>query len=662
MQQLNILPINVSQNVDVKDDYSVLNSTSSKDDFSQHIDLHLAKNKEVINDEKLVVDEKSDANTVKELHEQSNKKVDGKSQQSTEAELTSTDETDSANNTQEIAASGKKSEKALSAEKLGEEDQVVDESELLMSFLMKADKILVKGNSTENSKLNEMSAEQKAKYEAQLLLKSSGLVADLSGVAKALNPSVDDALEVLSESGQSAKALLGAAKNTKTNANQLNDKTLIEGESLDTEGSATESVGKLNPNMEGKAVNGNSVLNEKYALSQHKLGGESTTNIEDENKKVAETTQKSGIEQLARNELGGKVSSEINEGSDDVAQKLIQKESAQQGVMPESKNGESSNIKLTPKSAVGEQVIANVQNPLEVDAKINDKIAQLIQSKNGIENTEGGLASTIAASQNTRNDKNLSGIKLNQTSASIPVKQGDLVEPEAQLNAKSVEHLIEQGKEFNLDDTKEISHKVFSKTSADVSINSNFAEMTGRAAQTTQNIADQHVADVFNPIGSSEVSQSQKTNAQLHHETIAIFRKDFSDAVKDKVMIMISQKLQQFDITLDPPELGNMQVRVNLQGEQATVNFVVQNQQAKEALEQNMHKLKELLAEQGVDVGDANVEQQSQQSGNDANNDENSGDNHHSSVTNTAIASDAIEHNLSASMFNSSVTSVDYYA
>ena len=110
----------------------------------------------------------------------------------------------------------------------------------------------------------------------------------------------------------------------------------------------------------------------------------------------------------------------------------------------------------------------------------------------------------------------------------------------------------------------------------------------------------------------------------MHQETISIFRKDFADSIKDKVMLMISQKLQQFDITLDPPELGNMQVRVNLQGEQASVNFVVQNQQAKEAFEQNMHKLKEMLAEQGVDVGDANVEQQSHQADCDDNNEEKS--------------------------------------
>ena len=57
-----------------------------------------------------------------------------------------------------------------------------------------------------------------------------------------------------------------------------------------------------------------------------------------------------------------------------------------------------------------------------------------------------------------------------------------------------------------------------------------------------------------------------------------------------------------------------MQVRVNLQNEQAVVSFVVQNQQAKDALEQNMDKLKQLMLENGVDVGEANVKQESSDS------------------------------------------------
>ena len=51
MQQLNVLPVNVSQNIEVKDDTATSQSPTSKDDFSQHIDLHLSKNKGVSDSE-----------------------------------------------------------------------------------------------------------------------------------------------------------------------------------------------------------------------------------------------------------------------------------------------------------------------------------------------------------------------------------------------------------------------------------------------------------------------------------------------------------------------------------------------------------------------------------------------------------------------------------
>ncbi len=181
-----------------------------------------------------------------------------------------------------------------------------------------------------------------------------------------------------------------------------------------------------------------------------------------------------------------------------------------------------------------------------------------------------------------------------------------------------------------------------------------------QAKQNNDAYLEHQVSEVLNHNVASDTAQIQKNNVQLQQETVSIFRKDFAEAVKDKVMITINQKLQQFDITLDPPEFGNMQVRVNLQGEQASVNFVVQNQQAKDALEQNMHKLREMLSEQGVDVGGANVEQQNQERNTDEqglskNNATGLGDG-----TNTEEGN--VEHVLSAQLFDSSATSVDYYA
>jgi flagellar hook-length control protein FliK len=232
----------------------------------------------------------------------------------------------------------------------------------------------------------------------------------------------------------------------------------------------------------------------------------------------------------------------------------------------------------------------------------------------------------------------------------------------AQLSAEQNQQKLVAQPEAQNEDGVFVEDKAITNTKIAPSANRHLTDVSGNVTQTPQHITEQQSAEMLNPSLATDVTQNQKTNAQLHQETISLFRKDFTEAVKDKVMLMISQKLQRFDITLDPPELGNMQVRVNLQGEQAVVSFIVQSQQTKDALEQNMHKLRESLAEQGINVGDANVEQQSQQSANEegslaGNNSQMEGE-----IDNMAEANDVVAHTLSAQMLDSSTASVDYYA
>ncbi|MGB2742278.1 MAG: flagellar hook-length control protein FliK [Cognaticolwellia sp.] len=193
------------------------------------------------------------------------------------------------------------------------------------------------------------------------------------------------------------------------------------------------------------------------------------------------------------------------------------------------------------------------------------------------------------------------------------------------------------------------------------SFNQTLDERTAKPLASIADIAAQEaesIESVMNP-ASSNTAQIQKSITALNTETIAIYRKDFSDAVKDKVMVMINQKIQQVEIQLDPPEMGNIHVRVNLQNEQAAVQFVVQNQQAKEALEQNMGKLRDMLAENGVDVGEANIEQRQaqDQQGNDFNGQANGGQSGTSSEE-TSNKND----NPVGNMLKASSTGVDYYA
>ncbi|HGF7148858.1 TPA: flagellar hook-length control protein FliK [Vibrio cholerae] len=102
----------------------------------------------------------------------------------------------------------------------------------------------------------------------------------------------------------------------------------------------------------------------------------------------------------------------------------------------------------------------------------------------------------------------------------------------------------------------------------------------------------------------SQLVQANATPVPLNKEMAA-------DQLAERVQMMMSKNLKNIDIRLDPPELGRMHIRMNMQGDGATVHFTVANQHAREALEQTMPRLREMLAQQGVQLGDTSVQQQS---------------------------------------------------
>ncbi len=77
--------------------------------------------------------------------------------------------------------------------------------------------------------------------------------------------------------------------------------------------------------------------------------------------------------------------------------------------------------------------------------------------------------------------------------------------------------------------------------------------------------------------------------------------------LQERVSSMLSINNKEAEIRLDPPEMGSMQIRIRSDAEQAHINFVVQNQQAKEALEQSMPRLREMLAQQGLELGESTI-------------------------------------------------------
>ncbi|WP_372377190.1 flagellar hook-length control protein FliK [Vibrio natriegens] len=83
-----------------------------------------------------------------------------------------------------------------------------------------------------------------------------------------------------------------------------------------------------------------------------------------------------------------------------------------------------------------------------------------------------------------------------------------------------------------------------------------------------------------------------------------------NDQVAEKVQMMMSKNLKHLDIRLDPPELGRMQIRMTMNSDLANVHFTVSNPQAREIIEQTLPRLREMLAQQGMQLADSSVQQQ----------------------------------------------------
>lgn len=192
----------------------------------------------------------------------------------------------------------------------------------------------------------------------------------------------------------------------------------------------------------------------------------------------------------------------------------------------------------------------------------------------------------------------------------------------------------------------------------------------GQAQVNTTPVAHSHVADTSlttqalsdfdaNVAKTLEASLRRAENSAQVQETISILKKDFPEQVKENVLMMINTRMRQVDIRLDPPELGSMQVKLNMQGEQAQLNIVVQNQPARDALEQQMPRLRDLLAEQGVDLGETHVKQeQREQQGFDGEGQHANGQGGGLSGEEVATDTQTVVMNLN----NSSASGIDYYA
>jgi flagellar hook-length control protein FliK len=114
--------------------------------------------------------------------------------------------------------------------------------------------------------------------------------------------------------------------------------------------------------------------------------------------------------------------------------------------------------------------------------------------------------------------------------------------------------------------------------------------------------------------GRELVSEASQKQADQLGQKLNLIQPEASNQLKEKMLMMVKDKVHTAEIRLDPSELGSMQIKISLQQDQMSVQFMVQQGNAKELMEQQMPKLKELLQQQGIELSQGSVQQQNQSS------------------------------------------------
>ncbi|MES2125756.1 MAG: flagellar hook-length control protein FliK [Pseudomonadota bacterium] len=132
-----------------------------------------------------------------------------------------------------------------------------------------------------------------------------------------------------------------------------------------------------------------------------------------------------------------------------------------------------------------------------------------------------------------------------------------------------------------------------------------------RAREAAPVAAAPKEAAVAAPVSAPQVQQASLQLAQAVAPTDRLAARvgtpAWDNQVGQKIVWMVAGGEQSASLTLNPPDLGPMQVVLNVHNDQASVTFSSAQPEVRQALESALPKLREMLGESGISLGNASV-------------------------------------------------------
>ncbi|WP_300440373.1 flagellar hook-length control protein FliK [Zoogloea sp.] len=142
-----------------------------------------------------------------------------------------------------------------------------------------------------------------------------------------------------------------------------------------------------------------------------------------------------------------------------------------------------------------------------------------------------------------------------------------------------------------------------------VATNGSGAERMAEAAAPTNNFAAIHAAALANLRG--EAPPPATAPVSLHVATPA-GSTGWPEEVGNRVTWMVGHDESHAELTLTPPQLGKVEISITISGEQTSAQFVAATPAARELIEQSLPRLREILEQSGINLGQTDVGTSSQ--------------------------------------------------
>ncbi|WP_020166554.1 MULTISPECIES: flagellar hook-length control protein FliK [Methylotenera] len=87
---------------------------------------------------------------------------------------------------------------------------------------------------------------------------------------------------------------------------------------------------------------------------------------------------------------------------------------------------------------------------------------------------------------------------------------------------------------------------------------------------------------------------------------------DWNEAISKRIIWMVGTEQQSATLTLNPPDLGPLQVVIQVHNQQADTTFISQNPEVRQALQDGLDNLRDMMTNSGIQLGQANVHSDNQ--------------------------------------------------